>query len=76
MKRLAIIALLSLAGCTHTRLVSVPCVDPASIPAEPPKVAPQLTGDARADVATLAISALQLRQYALELRALLTGCIG
>lgn len=71
---LAFAALIS--ACSGPRVVSIPvsCVDSSDIPAEPPKVQPQLTGHAALDVSTLAISALLLRQYASELRALLRGC--
>ena len=54
--------------------VPVACVDPATIPAEPPKIGNQLTGDARVDLLIVAESALGLRKWGQELNALLAGC--
>jgi len=67
-----------LTGCGSDRVVSVPtpvaCVKPADVPDEPAPVASQLTGDARRDIAVVAVLALELRDYAGKLRALLKGC--
>lgn len=53
----------------------VACVDPAQVPAEPPSVASQLTGDAVHDLGIVAASALDLRAYGRTLRALIVpGC--
>lgn len=84
------LVLVSVAGCgnpsapppavevrTVTVKVPVPtaCVDKASIPAEPPKVGSQLTGDARHDLDVVSASALRLRQALKEAFALLSGCV-
>lgn len=84
MKRsLLLVALL--AGCAHKpqteiRQVPVPtpvtCVDPAAIPAEPPRVARRFTGNARRDVEILAENARALRAWGREMRALLERCVG
>jgi len=83
-KRCLLLALL-LAGCTHTpaaeiREVPVPtpvtCVDPNAIPAEPPRVARRLTGDAQRDLAIVAASAQDLRAWGQEMRSLLERCVG
>jgi hypothetical protein len=55
--------------------VPVACVDPASIPAEPPKVGSQLTGNPVVDILVLAESALELRRWGQEQNALLQGCV-
>lgn len=84
----ALIALAALSGCgaqtpppaveirtiTVEKPVAVACVDKASIPAEPPKVATQLTGDARHDLDIVSGSALRLRQALKETFALLAPC--
>lgn len=69
----------TLTGCAQKReIVSVPtpvaCVKAATIPAEPERVASKLNGDARHDLPIVAVSALDLRDYAGKLRALLVGC--
>jgi len=88
MKMMAIATLLLLSACgaqtpppavevrTVTVKVPVPtaCVDKASIPAEPPKVGSQLTGDARHDLDVVSASALRLRQALKETFALLGPC--
>ena len=84
MKRVVPMALL-LAGCAHTppveiREVPVPtpvtCVDPAAIPAEPPRVARRLTGNALRDLEIVAESAQALRAWGQEMRTLLEMCVG
>jgi hypothetical protein len=76
---------LLLAGCAHKpaveiREVPVPtpvtCVDPTAIPAEPPRVARRLTGDARRDIEIVAESAQDLRAWGQEMRSLLEMCVG
>jgi hypothetical protein len=53
----------------------VPCVDEAAVPAEPPQVGDQLTGDAVHDLGIVAPSALELRRWGRTLRALIVpGC--
>lgn len=80
MKHLAILIALGLAGCFggKEKVVSVPtpvtCVKAADIPTEPEKVAGKLTGDAAQDVAILAVSNLDLRDWGGKLRALMRGC--
>jgi hypothetical protein len=80
-----VIGCLCLAACTkpaepgiRTVEVLVPtpvaCVKADQIPAEPPRVTGTLTGDARADLSIVAESALSLRKYGGQLRALLEGC--
>jgi hypothetical protein len=82
---LIILASLALAGCKSTepaieiRTVPVPtpvpCVEPADVPAEPAQVGDQLTGDAVHDLGIVAPSALELRKWGRELRALIIpGC--
>ena len=83
MKRLALLAAVALAGCAQKpeiREVPVPtpvtCVDPARIPAEPPRVAQRFTGNARNDLSILAESAQALREWGQEMRGLLEQCVG
>lgn len=84
---LNLVAALNLAACTtpgpvgiEVREVPVPtpvaCVSPEQIPAEPERVGSKLTGQASVDLAIVAASALELRRYGGELRALLEGCTG
>lgn len=72
------LAFLLLVGCSSGKVVSIPtpvaCVKPADIPAAPDPVASKLTGNAREDVAILAVAVLELRDYGGKLRALLRGC--
>lgn len=74
---LAAIAFLLLSGCAP-KPVSIPvpaaCVKVSDIPPDPERVASKLTGDARQDVALLAVAVLDMRDYAGKLRALLRGC--
>lgn len=53
----------------------VPCVEESAVPAEPPQVGDQLTGDAVHDLGIIAPSALELRRWGRSLRALIVpGC--
>jgi hypothetical protein len=87
--KLSLTVALLLAGCTKPDVpppgievrvqrvvvpVAVACVDKAAIPAEPSRIAKRLTGDARRDLDLVTASAIRLRAYAAELRAMLTGC--
>lgn len=85
MRLLILPALFALAACAtakepgiEIREVEVPvpvaCVEAEQIPAEPGAVKHLLTGVARADLSIVAESALELRKYAGELRALLVAC--
>jgi hypothetical protein len=88
MKRLTIATTLLLTACagslpppaveirtvTVEKPVAVPCVKLADLPAEPEKVAGKLTGDARRDLDTVSASALRLRSWGREMKAMLTGC--
>lgn len=80
-----VIALAMLLGCTgcnkpgiRVETVPVPvaarCVDPANIPAEPPHVNDQLTGDADRDVNIIGSSALLLRAWGKQLQAIVAEC--
>jgi len=52
----------------------VACVDAGAVPAEPAKVGDRLNGQAAHDLDLVASSALQLRQWGRELRALVMPC--
>lgn len=78
-------SLMAISACTHSepgievRTVEVPtpvpCVDFEDVPAEPDQVGDQLTGDAAHDLFIIAPSALELRRWGRELRALIVpGC--
>ena len=54
--------------------VAVDCVDKADIPAEPPKVGGQLTGDAPHDLDIVTASAIHLRNALTKALALLGAC--
>jgi hypothetical protein len=54
--------------------VPVACVDKTKIPDEPPKIASQLTGEARHDLDITGASAVRLRQALHETFALLAPC--
>jgi hypothetical protein len=86
MRRLIMLPIIALvSACSHAepgieiREIPVPtpiaCVKPEQIPAEPDKVGDQLTGEARHDLSIVAESALALRKYGGQLRALLEGCV-
>ena len=70
----AALTLLFVSGCApRERIVSVPCVEQASIPPETQK--PVLTGNAVADVMVMLDTILALRNETGDLRALLKGCV-
>lgn len=53
----------------------VPCVAASDVPAEPPQVGDQLTGNAVHDLGVLAPNALELRRWGRTLLALIVpGC--
>jgi hypothetical protein len=54
--------------------IAVACIDKATIPAEPEKIAGKLTGNASQDLDLVSASALRLRVWGRELRAMLSGC--
>ena len=54
--------------------VPVHCVKAEQIPAEPPMIAGQLTGNAAQDIGPVAASAMELRKALRLARALLAGC--
>jgi hypothetical protein len=54
--------------------VAVACVKVSDLPSEPPKIAGKLTGDARRDLDLVSASAIRLRAWGSELRAMLKGC--
>ena len=80
MNRRAMIAAMTLAvaGCAPgPREIRVPIAvacAPAALPAEPEAIAPRLTGNAERDIGIVAASALRLRQWGRELRAMLEAC--
>ena len=88
MKKLlfASVALLTLAACQTTqpgvdvRVVRVPtpapCVPADQIPPEPEQVGSRLTGNAAADLAIVAASALDLRAWGQGMAADLKACAG
>jgi uncharacterized lipoprotein YmbA len=53
----------------------VACVTREQLPAEPERVGNRLTGNAVVDLALVAASALELRKWGGEQRALLEGCV-
>ena len=55
--------------------VPVACVKADQIPPEPGKVGDQLTGNPVTDAMILAESALELRKWGGELKALVNGCV-
>ena len=89
MKRLIVIAAITLAGCaphprplppvevrtiTVDRPIPVPCVAAADIPIEPPKIGDQLNGQAQHDLDLVAASAIDLRVALQVALTLLGGC--
>jgi len=82
--RIAIIAALALAGCQTTQPgivvkevrvpVPVECLPAEQIPAEPPLVADDLTGNAAADLPIVAASAILLRSWGQTMHGALTAC--
>lgn len=84
MKRSLVLFML-LAGCApkpEVQVREVPvispvkCVDPRSIPAEPPRVAQRFNGNAKHDLELLAENAQDLRAWGQEMRTLLEKCVG
>lgn len=79
MKRLAILAALSLSACSH-QLVPMPCLTPEQLKqledAEPEKVGDKLTGRADEDVRTISGSAIRLRAWGRGNLEVLRGCTG
>lgn len=86
MRHLTLPALFALAACStpgpvgvEVREIPVPtpvaCVTRGQLPAEPERVGPKLTGNAVVDLALVAASALELRKWGGEQRALLEGCV-
>ena len=78
-RRASLLALaLASAGCAQgPREVRMPipvACAPASLPAEPETISPRLTGNAERDIGIVAASALRLRQWGRELRAMLEAC--
>ena len=85
MKRSPLLLAVLVAGCAHQREVEirevqvftpVTCVDPARIPAEPPRVSQRFNGNARHDLEILAGNAQDLRSWGQEMRTLLEACVG
>lgn len=79
----AIVVLFAFGGCDQpggidVRTVevptAVPCLPLAKIPAEPPLVDDQLTGNADADVNIVGASALLLRAWGQQMQAALVEC--
>lgn len=65
----------ALSGCVTTRYVTVPCVSKnQQLPAEPPKIHNQLTGEADKDLRIVAGSNLRLRAWGEGLQSILEGC--
>lgn len=81
MKPLLTLALLAtLAGCTTTRYVTIPCLTKEQLAeresAEPPKISDKLTGKADEDIRTIAGSAIRLRSWGRGNLDVLRGCAG
>jgi hypothetical protein len=71
----AAIALAALTGCATTRYSTNYCLThDQALPAEPPKVKDQLTGQADRDLEIVAGSAIRLRAWGEGLRTILDGC--
>jgi ABC-type uncharacterized transport system auxiliary subunit len=65
----------ALSGCATTRYVTTYCLShDQTIPAEPPKVKGQLTGQADKDLEIVAGSAIRLRAWGEGLNIILEGC--
>lgn len=88
MRRLIIAAAVTLTGCAHTpppaievrtERVEIPvptaCIKASDVPAMPPRVGDELTGDARSDADLLAADALRLRSALDQAMALISGCV-
>ena len=72
----AILLAFALAGCApHVRYIPTPCLTKSqALPAEPPRVRSQLTGQADKDLRILAGSAVRLRAWGEGLQTILEGC--
>lgn len=72
----ALVALAALTGCApHVRFAPTYCLThDQALPAEPPKIHNQLTGQADRDLELVAGSAIRLRAYGEGLRTILEGC--
>lgn len=88
MRRLILAVALILAGCAHppppaieTRIervevpVPVACIKASDVPAMPPNVGDELTGNAVSDADLLAADALRLRSALDQALALISGCV-
>lgn len=80
MKRSLPLIALALAGCAHTRYVTVPCVTQEQVDgfkaAEPPKIHDKLTGKADEDIRPIAGSNVRLRSWGEGMLGVLGGCVG
>ncbi len=84
MKKALVLAALLVAACNHTQPgvkiqrievpVPQPCLPADKIPAEPPRVADQLTGNAAVDLPIVGASALLLRAWGQELAPAHRAC--
>ena len=80
----ALLPCLLLAGCCTPRVeyqvqrvaVPSPCVPADQIPAEPEQVGDKLTGNAAADLAIVAASAIDLRAWGRGMASDLQACAG
>lgn len=74
---LAMLPLLTAGMCAHSPSTKVPvaqsCVT-GDLPAEPPKISDQLTGDSGKDIGLISGSALQLRAWGKSLYMMLRAC--
>jgi hypothetical protein len=65
----------ALTGCATTRYSTIYCLShDQQLPAEPPKVRGQLTGNADKDLTIVAGSAIRLRAWGEGLQTILEGC--
>jgi hypothetical protein len=72
---LCALAYIALTGCATTRYSTSYCLThDQALPAEPPKVKDQLTGQADRDLEIVAGSAIRLRAWGEGLRTILDGC--
>lgn len=82
---LQVAAVAMLAACHHQGGIEVrtvptpvpqPCLATDAIPAEPPRIADRLTGNASIDLPIVAASALELRAWGQTMHAALRACAG
>jgi hypothetical protein len=72
---LVFLTCLALTGCATTRYSTIYCLShDQQLPAEPPKVRGQLTGNADKDLTIVAGSAIRLRSWGEGLQTILEGC--